>query len=43
MLITNQSDWEIFQRGYDQRERNMKSEFDLCEMLKEKAEREVNK
>ena len=41
--MTSQNDWEIFQERYDQRERNMRSEFELCEILRKKAEREINK
>ena len=42
MLMTNQSEWDIFQDGYTQREFSMKSAFELSKILKEKAEREVN-
>ena len=43
MLMTNQREWNIFEDGYTQREFEMQSAFQLCEKLKEKAEREVNK
>ena len=43
MLMTNQNEWDIFEDGYTQREFEMQSAFKLSKILKEKAEREVNK